>query len=194
LVPLLGLEEETFRESRKSIIETDPDFLKDEAINTLTRSIDDEIMGIKEELHEDGYSEADITRAIEEVGTRIENEKVPPTLEGIREILSKEITRKPTEVVKPALSPTAKDQFNLPGMKQGLQFPSKGKEVTPTLEGTPLGEAGKKVEQERVQPGLFKKPVLEEKGVVEEPEPTTLKSEKGFVAVRFKRFSPDRDS
>jgi hypothetical protein len=60
----------------------------------------------------------------------------------------------------PSLSVTAKDQYKLPGMKQGLKMSDKGVEAEPTLEGSPLmeaaREAARKAEQEKVQPGLFK--------------------------------------
>lgn len=58
-----------------------------------------------------------------------------------------------TALNQPELSPTAKDQFALPGIKQGLEM--KGvKEVTPTLEGTPLMEAAQKAKVEKLQPRL----------------------------------------
>lgn len=62
-------------------------------------------------------------------------------------------------VAKPELSPTAKDQYKLPGVKIGVE--GKGKEeVAPTLEGTPLMEAAIREEREKVQPALpIEKPV-----------------------------------
>jgi hypothetical protein len=56
--------------------------------------------------------------------------------------------------LRDAPSPTMKGETLLPDMKVGLEFPKEGKEVTPTLEGSPLMEAARKVEIEKVQPGL----------------------------------------
>lgn len=66
---------------------------------------------------------------------------------------------------EPILSPTAKDQFALPGIKQGLEMKAAKEGAPPTLEGTPLAEAARKAEIENVQPSL--------KGI--------LKSEKGAI-------------
>ena len=54
-------------------------------------------------------------------------------------------------LTKFAPSPTRKGETLLPGMKVGLEMKG-GKEVTPTLEGTPLMEAAIKTEKEKVQP------------------------------------------
>ena len=59
-------------------------------IDYLTKSFSDEIMGIKEELHEDGHSEADTSRIDEETRTRLENEEVSPDFEGIKKRISEE--------------------------------------------------------------------------------------------------------
>lgn len=56
-------------------------------------------------------------------------------------------------LTKFAPSPTRKGETLLPGMKVGLEMKG-GKEVTPTLEGTPLMEAAIKTEKEKVQPNL----------------------------------------
>ena len=55
----------------------------------------------------------------------------------------------------PALSPTVKDQYALPGIKQGLEMKGAKEGVTPTLEGTPLGEAARKAEIEILDKNLF---------------------------------------
>ncbi len=55
------------------------------------------------------------------------------------------------------LSATAKNQFALPGIKQGLEMKGAKEGVAPTLEGTPLMKAANKAEQEKVQQGLFGK-------------------------------------
>lgn len=72
----------------------------------------------------------------------------------------KELLAKPEakveEVKKPVpeLSPTAKSQFKLPGMKQGIEFG--GKEgIPPTLEGTPLMKTAIVEQKKKVQPELF---------------------------------------
>lgn len=67
-----------------------------------------------------------------------------------------EAKNKPKPKPKPTLSATAKNQFALPGIKQGLEMKG-AKEGKQTLEGTPLMEAARKVERERVQPAIFDK-------------------------------------
>lgn len=44
----------------------------------LTKGIDDEIMGLKEQLYEEGYSNDEVSRAIEEA-TKTYNAETPPT-------------------------------------------------------------------------------------------------------------------
>jgi hypothetical protein len=56
----------------------------------LTRGYDDEITGFKEELREEGYPEANITRAAREAQEIIENEAIPPDVEGIKRETSPE--------------------------------------------------------------------------------------------------------
>ncbi len=59
--------------------------------------------------------------------------------------------------VPPQPSPTRVGEQLLPGMKVGLEMKGAKEGVAPTLEGTPLAEAARKAELERVQPGLFPK-------------------------------------
>lgn len=153
------LTEKEISAARKEIIESDPGFIRDETFESLTNSLDDEIMGFKEELREEGIDEADIARTIETLRETIEAEERPPDFEGIKKELT--ATREAPTVIeaKPTPSPVAKGEQLLPGMKVGLKFPTKGKEVTPTLKGTPLAEAARKAEVERVQPELPIKPV-----------------------------------
>jgi hypothetical protein len=175
---------------RNQIYESDPNIAKDETFKILTESFDDEIMGFKEELREDGYSETDISRAIGKVQKDIEIEAKPPDIAAIekevRSLLSPKVETPPAKELwqmtwdearspevggtlgrfqesikkaysegkpipqgnlefltnrelkelkpKPALSPTAKDQFALPGIRQGLEMKG-AKEVIPTLDG-----------------------------------------------------------
>ncbi len=143
-------EREHFREQ---IAKADEEFADWKTHQDLTKSFDDEIMGWKEEKRLEGWSEEDISTGLRDVAESLKGEAIPQVDEGFREILSKELTRKTKEVTKPELSPTAKNQFKLPGMKQGLEMKG-GKEVTPTLKGTPLFEAARKAEVDRVQPSL----------------------------------------
>ncbi len=157
------------REARRvAIRETDPRLDKPETIKSLTDTFDDEIMGFREELKDEGWSEETISRAIEDVRARIESEEAPPDFESVKQNLSEELDRKPEKVIPeveteatpkepPELSATAKNQFALPGIKQGLEMAGAKEGVAPTLEGTPLMEAARKAEIERVQPGLFQK-------------------------------------
>lgn len=57
-------------------------------------------------------------------------------------------------VSEPQLSPNAKDQFALPGIKQGLEMKGAKEGAAPILEGTPLGEAARRAEVEKAQPKL----------------------------------------
>lgn len=72
-------------------------------------------MSFREEAIRNGYTEAYTDWAIEKARTRIKNEKVPTTLEGLRKILSEEITavltERTPEVTKPELSATASGWF-----------------------------------------------------------------------------------
>lgn len=63
---------------------------------------------------------------------------------------------------QPELSPTVKDQFGLPGIKQGLEMKGIKEGVAPTLEGTPLMESATKAKVEKLQPKLgFEKKAAE---------------------------------
>jgi hypothetical protein len=89
-------------------------------------------------------------------------------------------------IEKPALSPTAKDQFALPGIKQGLEMKGAKEGATPTLEGTPLGEAGKaavQAEREKAYPRLpFAEPLGEElAGTIRELQGIIKSGEAGGV-------------
>ena len=107
-----------------------------------------------------------------------------------KKIHSEEIIKRAEEIKggkglgkKPELSPTAKDQFALPGIKQGLEMKG-AKEVTPTLEGTPLGEAVRKAEIEKAQPKLFGEPLGEEvKGTIRELRGIIKSGQPGGVLV-----------
>lgn len=57
---------------------------------------------------------------------------------------------------KPSISPTKKGEQLLPGMKVGLEMSKEGIKVEPTLEGSPLMQAARKAEVDKVQPSLFK--------------------------------------
>jgi len=78
-----------------------------------------------------------------------------------------EIEKKLAEAPEPSLSPTAKDQYALPGIKQGLEMKGAKEGAAPTLEGTPLGEAARKVEIEKGQPKL---PMGKKENIPETPE------------------------
>lgn len=75
----------------------DPRLEKEETIKSLTDSFNDEIMGFREELLNEGWSEDTISRAIEEARTNIESTALPPDFEGIKKAFI-ELVPKPTEV------------------------------------------------------------------------------------------------
>jgi len=79
---------------------------------------------------------------------------------------------KPTE---PVLSPTVKDQFALPGIKQDLEMKGAKEGVTPTLEGTPLAEVARKAEVAKVQPELPIQPKMDEELI------GTIRELRGYV-------------
>lgn len=95
----------------------------------------------------------------------------------------------------PELSPTAKDQFALPGIKQGLEMKG-AKEVNPTLEGTPLMEAANKAQVEEVQGKIFgekpKKKITEVGGFFGEPgTPDILDWVRGKGGINSESISGD---
>ena len=132
------------------ILDREPELTNPE----LTNHIDDEIMGLKEDLREN-YTDAEINTAIEEATKNLTPEGAPPDLAaieaGIRSFLIPKVEL-PTPL--PAPSPTRPGEQLLPGMKVGLEMAGAKGRVTPTLEGSPLMEAARKAEMERVQPGL----------------------------------------
>ena len=179
---------------RNQIYDKDPGLDKPETIKKLTESFDDEIMGFKEELREDGYSEENITRTIEKIKEDIEFEARPPDFERFKKELAEEL------IPLPAPSPTRKGETLLPGMKVGLEMPSKGIEVTPTLEGTPLMEAARKAEQEKVQPTFEQlrqeQLAKEQRGSVqigkEQPQPFTFTDPK--IEKSYQESVPKKES
>ena len=102
------------------------------------------------EAKKGGVEFEDVTRS------DLEAMREKPLTESLgKEKISPEGQAEPIATPKEAIpSPVAKGEQLLPGMKVGLEFPKKGKEVTPTFEGTPLGEAAARAEVERVQPKL----------------------------------------
>ncbi len=85
---------------RKAWLDKDPDFLQDETKSSLTNSIDDEIMGIREQLNGEGKSNAEIASIIEQVEKAYQGEGRTPSLESIKKSLS-ESERQSKEVTKP---------------------------------------------------------------------------------------------
>jgi hypothetical protein len=122
---------------RKALREADPLLEREETIKSLTDNFDDEIMGFREELSDEGWPTEAINRAIEEVRARIESEKIPPDFDGIKKALADTLTQ---AEIDPVLSPVAKRQYMLPGEKIGVPFPEGRIPGRPTLKGTPLSE------------------------------------------------------
>ncbi len=188
-------QERKYYQERQGIYESDPELLKEETINKLTKIDDNEIIGLKEEWREQGYSESKINEFIRSSQKDIEAEKTPTDIEGIKKDLGITESKLPLEErvakleragypeeakeLRGTPSPTRKGETLLPGMKVGLEMKG-GKEVTPTLEGTPLMEAAKKVEQEKIQPSLLKS----EKGAISLPTPEEIKR----ATRRFREF------
>ena len=94
----------------------------------------------KEELREQGHSETDTSRIVEETRTRLENEEVPPTLKGIRKVLSEPATKAKTanlKVVDTALEPLVKygdeakeeKTYTVQTWKRGADHPSNQNET-----------------------------------------------------------------
>ena len=146
---------------RKQIFDKDPDFLKDETFDDLTKTLDNEIISIderlaslREELNVKGATPQEILEAVNKEREAHGVKEEPTNLQEIKESLTEPTPEPAKELVKPPeLSPTEKGQFKLPGMKIGVgERPSA---ETPTLEGTPLAEAARKAELEKVQPKLF---------------------------------------
>ncbi len=90
------LEEQRIFEERKSLFDADPEFLKEDTIKNLTKSIDDEIMGMKEEWRGQGYSESEISKFVKETYKTSETEGIPTEVREIKEILAE-----PTKELKP---------------------------------------------------------------------------------------------
>jgi hypothetical protein len=170
----------------KAQMEQDPHFLQSDTINSLTDTIDNEIMDLRKDLEADGVPEHLIEREVGSAETAYKNEAPPEDLaeEELHEwfdLEEREEAAAPeaTPELKPAPSPTKKGETLLPGMKVGLEMPKEGIKGEPTLEGSPLMEAAKKAEEEG-QPtiegiGETKKPdkakiIPTRQGIVVQPE------------------------
>ncbi len=114
--------------TRKTIIDSDPAFLKEETINSLTASIDDEIMGIKEELRNEGISDDKINKVVRQVEETYKTEGRPPDLERIKKELVPEPTKAPTKLDLSALpdqpktpTPSGLQSAIIPGAKEFVE-------------------------------------------------------------------------
>jgi len=209
--------EDEWNQEHMDILNSDPQteirLLKPDTKKALTKSLDDEIMGLKEEWRERGISESGIESAIQKAYKIAQDQGIIEKPEAIRETFQKpaeelvpeiQQIQKEMGITEPELpleeraglleragfpeeaqrlrgapSPTMKGETLLPGMKVGLEFPKEGKEVTPTLEGTPLMGAARKAEVERIQPGLPLPP-----GIL----PKLIEVGKGIVESKFPRI------
>lgn len=150
----------------RSILVEDPGFSKEETFNDLTKNIDDEIMRLKEGEADGDKEERAAIQAIEGEAA-LEDPQIEKELSDFFK------PEPPTEPIPitPDLSPTAKDQFALPGIKQGLEMRGAKEGAAPTLEGTPLMEAAAKAEKEKAQPSMFEQEKPLEGKPVSPPEP-----------------------
>ena len=145
-------------EIEKTIIDLEKEGLIPGSKKRETSKVDEQIIDLTEIVAEGKKPKETIMQEIVRKDMEAA-EKLPPEEFPI---LKEELKPETRVEGKPELSPIEKDQFKLPGIKQGLEMKG-AKEVTPTLEGTPLMEAAVKVEKERVQPDLFKEKTIEEK-------------------------------
>lgn len=120
--------EQNHRFKRKAIYESDPQFVKEETIDALADNVERDIISIKDDLYEQGYTTEQVTAEIERIGKSLEAEKVPATLKNAQEEASQQLSNE--------LFDTSKT-FSLSGNQPGRQ----GIFTPPEVKGERLLEA-----------------------------------------------------
>ncbi len=134
--------------------ETVEGFLKVGKMEALTPDqIDKQLYGVSKKVVKPEVKVGGITN-IEQINKELGITEARLPLEERAGLLERAGYPKEAEKLRGLPSPTRKGETLLPGMKVGLEQP-KAEAVTPTLGGTPLGEAARKVIQKKVQPEIF---------------------------------------
>lgn len=111
-------------EKRRQLREQLDDANKPDPLDELTGAIDDEIMGFRYELEEEGWEPEVVERAVAEVRAAAARGEIPPDYEGIKRSLSTVLTELDAADEKAiALSPVRPRQPKLPGQTIGIPFP-----------------------------------------------------------------------